>query len=59
MFGREFGKYKENPENGHYQLESPITSSKTGLFDGSKKLKILAVDEISLFTEAELDALSK
>jgi len=59
VFGKDFGKYKENPEDGHFKLEDPIVSSKTALFDTSKNIKILAVDEITLFTEAELDILSK
>lgn len=59
VFGKDFGKYKENAEDGHYKLEDPITSSKMSPYDASKTLKILAVDEITLFTEAELDVLSK
>lgn len=59
VFGRDFGAYRVDTNNGHFYLESTVDGSKTGLFDTSKELKIFVIDEITLFTEEELNAISK
>lgn len=58
IVGDDLGDYEQD-EYGHIKLMHPITGFKSDLFDTNKKLKILFVDEITLFTEAELDILSR
>ena len=57
VFGLDLQKYRMNEKIGHYELaETPVI--KNNLFDKSKKLKIMFIDEVSLFTESELKLLS-
>lgn len=58
IFGLDLNHYRFNEKTGHYELaEIPVI--KDNLFDKSKKLKVLFIDEISLFTESELKLISK
>jgi hypothetical protein len=54
--GKEMTPYVEN-DNAHITRPSSGTYNKT-VFDNSKDVKILFIDEISLFTEAELSEIS-
>ena len=57
VFGVDLEHYRKNERTGHYELaEVPTINPK--LFDNSKKLKILFIDEVSLFTESELQLIS-
>jgi hypothetical protein len=57
IFKVDLAKYRLNQKTGHTELaEIPIVNNK--LFDASKKLKILFIDEVSLFTESELKLIS-
>ena len=53
IFGLDLQHYRKNNKTEHFELaEVPVI--KNNLFDKSKKLKILFIDEVSLFTESEL-----
>ena len=54
--GQEPSTYSED-DNGHLIRSSSNTYNKT-IFDNSKDVKVLFIDEISLFTEAELSEIS-
>ena len=57
VFGLDLQKYRFNEKTGHTELaEIPVI--KNNLFDKSKKLKVLFIDEVSLFTESELKLIS-
>jgi hypothetical protein len=57
VFKVDLQEYRFNQKTGHSELiETPTINNK--LFDKSKKLKILFIDEISLFTESELKLIS-
>lgn len=56
-FGLDLQRYRYNEKTGHTELaEVPVI--KDNLFDNSKKLKVLFIDEVSLFTESELKLIS-
>ena len=56
-FGTNFAAYSFNENIGHWRSEEiPIYND--NVFDRSKKVKILFIDEVSLFTESELQHLS-
>ena len=56
-FNVDLQKYRFNDKTGHSELvEVPVMNDK--VFDRSKKLKILFIDEVSLFTESELKLIS-
>ena len=58
IFGLDLNHYRMNENTGHYELaEIPVI--KDNLFDKSKKLKVLFIDEVSLFTESELKLISQ
>jgi dephospho-CoA kinase len=57
IFKIDLQHYRKNEATEHFELaEIPVIND--NLFDKSKKLKILFIDEVSLFTEAELKLIS-
>lgn len=58
IFGIENQQYRKNASTNHFEMTS-ISVEKENLFDANKKLKMLFIDEVSLFTEAELKLITK
>ena len=57
IFKVDLQHYRKNETTEHFELaEIPVINN--NLFDKSKKLKILFIDEVSLFTESELKLIS-
>lgn len=57
IFGVDLEHYRKNEKTGHYEL-AEVQTVNHKLFDASKKLKVLFIDEVSLFTESELKLIS-
>lgn len=57
VFGLNLDHYRVNQKTGHKELVE-IATVNDKLFDKSKKLKVLFIDEVSLFTESELKLIS-
>ena len=57
IFKVKLQNYRMNQKTGHVELnEVPVP--RANLFDQSKKMKVLFIDEVSLFTESELKLIS-